>query len=48
MPGTFYTERNFALLTITGPRNDRTLVIELKDTQGRKLWDWQVRAAALR
>lgn len=47
VPGTFVNERNFALLTVSGPRTDRSLAIELKDSQGRKLWDWGVKASAL-
>ena len=47
VPGTFINERNFALLTVSGPRTDRQLRIELNDGRGRKLWDWQVKASAL-
>jgi alkaline phosphatase D len=47
LPGSFVTERNFAMLTVSGPRTDRALRVELKDTQGRTLWDWQVQARAL-
>ena len=47
VPGTFYNERNFALLTVSGPRTDRVLTMELNDTQGRKLWGVSVKASAL-
>lgn len=47
VPGTFQNVRNFALLTVSGPRTDRSLRIELKDTQGAALWDWSVKASAL-
>lgn len=47
VPGTFYNERNYALLTVSGPRKDRSLQIELKNTQGRTVWDWHVKASAL-
>ena len=47
VPGTFVNERNFALLTVSGARTDRRLQIELKDSQGRRLWDWRVKASEL-
>jgi alkaline phosphatase D len=47
VPGTLVNERNFALLTVSGPRTDRQLRIELMDTQGSRRWDWQVKASDL-
>lgn len=47
VPGTLYTERNFAMITVTGPRTERVLSIELMDTQGHKRWDWRATAAEL-
>jgi alkaline phosphatase D len=47
VPGTLFNERNFALLTVTGPRTERVLTIELMDTQGRKRWGWSARASEL-
>ena len=47
VPGTLVNERNFALLTVSGPRTDRRLLIELNDTQGKTLWEWGVKASAL-
>ena len=47
LPGSFITERNFAMLTVSGPRGARELQVELKDTQGRSLWDWRIAAKAL-
>lgn len=47
VPGTLLGERNFAMLTVSGPRTQRSLKIELMDGQGRKRWDWQVSAAEL-
>ncbi len=47
VPGTFYNERNFALLTVSGPRTDRMLTLALHDTQGRMLWERSLKASAL-
>ena len=47
VPGTFFHNRNFALLTVTGPRTARELSIELKDTRGTKVWEWRTTAAEL-
>ncbi|MCB2221020.1 MAG: alkaline phosphatase family protein [Bacteroidetes bacterium] len=37
--GTYYGQRNYALLNITGPRNDRELSIQLKNNQGEVVWE---------
>lgn len=47
VPGTFYNERNFAMLTVSGPRTDRVLTMALHDTQGRRVWDVSLKASAL-
>lgn len=47
VPGSFQNVRNFASLTVSGPRTDRSLRIELKNTEGAALWDWSVKASAL-
>jgi alkaline phosphatase D len=47
VPGTLFNERNFALLTVSGPRTERVLTIELMDTQGRRRWGWSARASDL-
>ncbi len=48
VPGTrLYNQRNFAMLTVSGPRRDRELWVELKDTAGKTVWDWRVKASAL-
>lgn len=47
VPGTMYNDRNFALITVSGPRTKRALAIELRDTAGNKVWDWQTTAAQL-
>jgi alkaline phosphatase D len=38
IPGTYYGQRNFALLEVTGPRKDRTLKITLCDSYGKEVW----------
>ena len=47
VPGSLYNDRNFALITATGPQRSRTLSIELRNTQGGKVWEWQTTAAEL-
>ena len=47
VPGTMYNDRNFALITVTGPRTKRAMAIELRDTAGNKVWEWQATAAQL-
>jgi alkaline phosphatase D len=36
--GTEVTSANYALLEVTGPRQDRKLSIQVKDVQGKELW----------
>ncbi len=45
--GSLLTERNFALLTVSGPRAERRLKIELMDAKGAKRWEWQIGAHEL-
>jgi alkaline phosphatase D len=47
VPGTIYNDRNFAMITVTGPRTQRELAIELRDTRGDKRWEWKTTAAQL-
>jgi len=47
VPGSIYDDRNFALITVTGPRSRRALSIEIRDTKGEKRWEWQTTAAEL-
>jgi alkaline phosphatase D len=47
VPGTILDERNFALVTVTGPRNERALQVEIRDTRGEKRWEWKTTAAEL-
>jgi alkaline phosphatase D len=45
--GSLLDERNFALLTVTGPARQRALSIEVRDTRGQKKWEWTTTAAEL-
>ena len=47
VPGTMLHERNFAMITVTGPRSQRALALEIRDTQGEKKWEWKTTAAEL-
>lgn len=48
MAGTLLTERNFATMAVSGPANDRVLVIRAFDSKGVEKWSQSLRAAALR
>ena len=47
VPGSLLDERNFALVTVTGPRTQRALSLEIRDTRGNKKWEWTTTAAEL-
>ena len=47
VPGSMLTERNFAMITVSGPRRDRRLALELFDTKGAKRYEWSTSAAQL-
>jgi alkaline phosphatase D len=47
VPGTLFQDRNFAMLTVSGPRTARALTIELMDQKGGKRWEWRTTAAEL-
>ena len=47
VPGTMYNARNFAMITVSGPRAQRALTVELRDTNGGKRWEWRATAAEL-
>ena len=47
VPGTMLHERNFAMITVTGPRAKRELVLEIRNTTGEKKWEWRTTAAEL-
>jgi alkaline phosphatase D len=47
VPGTMYHDRNFAMITVSGPRTQRALTLEIRDTIGEKKWEWRTTAAEL-
>jgi alkaline phosphatase D len=46
--GTLVTERNFGMLDITGPREDRVLTITIRDAGGNVKWTRAIPASELR
>ncbi|MFN3593819.1 MAG: alkaline phosphatase D family protein [Thiobacillaceae bacterium] len=46
--GTLVTQRNFCSIDVTGPADDRRLVLRSHDSDGRLLWERVLRAAELR
>jgi alkaline phosphatase D len=47
--GTFVTgKRNFGVMRVRGPRRERVMTLEARDTHGALLWSHEVRAADLR
>ena len=48
VPGTLVVERNFALLTVSGPRADRSLRIRVFASDGAPRWEQTLRANDLR
>lgn len=38
IPGTIYSERNFAIFTVEGPRRERVLTIDLYNSKGELVW----------
>ncbi len=46
--GTLVTERNFAVMEVTGPRTDRTMTLTVYDREGRELWSRSLDARELR
>ena len=48
VPGTFVTkQRNFGLLEVEGPADDRKLLLRTLDTDGRELWRHEIRREEL-
>jgi alkaline phosphatase D len=47
VPGSMVNERNFAMLTVSGPRLARELAIELRDAKGAKRFEWRTTAQDL-
>ena len=48
VPGTLYTERNFAMAEVTGPRKDRTLKIAVHNVKGEQVWVREFKANDLK
>jgi alkaline phosphatase D len=44
VPGTLVLDRNFGLLNVSGPRDDRRLRIDIYDTAGEPLWEYEIQA----
>lgn len=47
VPGTMFHGRNFAVITVSGPRTQRSLALEIRDSKGEKKWEWRTTAAEL-
>jgi alkaline phosphatase D len=47
VPGSMFFARNFATITVSGPRLQREIAIELRDTQGAKRFEWRATAQDL-
>ena len=48
VPGTLIGKRQFGMLRVTGPGNDRVLALESYDEAGNRLWRNEIRARDLR
>lgn len=46
--GTLVTDRNFGILSVSGPLNDRVLTINVYDQKGVERWNRQVKASELK
>lgn len=46
--GTLVTERNFSIMTVSGPLTDRVLKITVYDSKGAEKWGREIRASALK
>jgi alkaline phosphatase D len=47
VPGTLIGQRQFGMIRVTGPGNDRTLALESYDATGKMLWRHEIRARDL-
>ena len=45
--GSMLNERNFALVTVSGPRRERRIALELRDARGAQRFTWTASAAEL-
>ncbi|QMU27543.1 alkaline phosphatase D family protein [Adhaeribacter radiodurans] len=48
LPGTFYNQRNFAVLAVSGPDTDRVLIITVYSYDSEPIWQQQIRANDLK
>jgi alkaline phosphatase D len=48
MSGTLFNGHNFALLRFSGPAKERVMRIQLKDNQGRTVWEKSIKAEELK
>ena len=48
VPGTLFNGHNFALLRFSGPAKDRVMNMQVKDNQGRTVWEKSLRAQELK
>ena len=48
VPGTLAVKRQFGLVRVSGPGNDRGVVFEAHDTEGSLLWRHEIKASDLR
>lgn len=46
--GTLVTERNFAMMNVTGPMKDRTLKVTVYDSNGKEKWVQEIKASQLK
>jgi len=47
VPGTLVTEKNFAVVEVTGPQTDRRLKMRIFDNSGKELWQRELKATEL-
>lgn len=45
--GSMFNDRNFAVITVSGPRLAREIAIEWRDARGTKQWEWRATAQDL-
>jgi alkaline phosphatase D len=48
VPGTLVGHRQFGMIRVTGPGNDRTLALESRDATGKLIWRREIRARDLK
>lgn len=46
--GSLYMKHNFARISVTGPRNERRLLIEILDHRGNKVWEYAIHQKEIR